>query len=269
MSKTQYKKFTFGEHLTDEQIAFFNRNGFIHFQGFTTREKVDEMLSSTENLQNDWIENKVEKIKGVPIKYGVDVTGQTIVHRFPFTSQFSEPVKRFIQDSHFQELKRLLPEGARIAENEKDGVIFNHYVNTESSNFRQMGWHTDSMRDIFYGKKIMPMLNVGLYLDDSSESNGGLRILPGTHRQNIMSMMFRKAYFLNNGRDKNEMLVDARAGDLVIHDGRIWHRVAMAPVLGEASRRRGNYVAFFFCALQPQREQKRQPPVFQLLQHFS
>jgi hypothetical protein len=91
MSKTQYKKFTFGEHLTDEQIAFFNRNGFIHFQGFVTREKVDEILRSTEAIQHDWITNKVEKIKGVPIKYGTDVTGDTIVHRFPFTSQFSEP----------------------------------------------------------------------------------------------------------------------------------------------------------------------------------
>jgi phytanoyl-CoA hydroxylase len=108
------------------------------------------------------------------------------------------------------------------------------------------------------------MLNVGLYLDDSSESNGGLRILPGTHRQNIMSMMFRKAYFLNNGRDKNEMLVDARAGDLVIHDGRIWHRVAMAPVLGAASRRRVMYVPVIVGAYQPKSEQSRTP----LYHHF-
>jgi ectoine hydroxylase-related dioxygenase (phytanoyl-CoA dioxygenase family) len=126
-------------------------------------------------------------------------------------------VKRFVQDPHFQELKKLMPPGSRIAENEKDGVIFNHYVNTESSNFRQMGWHTDSMRDVFYGKKIMPMLNVGLYLDDSSESNGGLRILPGTHRQNIMSMMFRKAYFLNNGRDKTNAC-GCKSRRPVIHD---------------------------------------------------
>ena len=259
MSKTQYKKFTFGEHLTDEQIAFFNRNGFIHFQSFINHEKVDEILRATEKVQKDWIANKVEKIKGVPIKYGVDVNGETIVHRFPFTSQFCEPVKRFVQDLRFQELKKLLPAGARIAENEKDGVIFNHYVNTENSNFRQMGWHTDSMRDVFYGKKIQPMLNVGLYLDDSSESNGGLRILPGTHRQNMMSMMFRKAYFLNNGRDKNEMLVDAKAGDLVIHDGRIWHRVAMAPVFGEASRRRVMYVPVIVGAYQPKSEQSRTP----------
>jgi len=264
MSKVQYQKFTLGDKLTEEQIAFFDRNGFIHFEKFASPEQVKQIIRSTEDVQNMWISNDVKKINGVPIKYGRDENGNKIVHRFCFTSQYSETIQQFVRNPRLQSLKVLMPDGARIAENEKDGVVFNHYVNVENSNFRQMGWHTDSMRDVFYGKKVLPMLNVGLYLDDSSDDKGGLRIIPGTHKQNIFSMLFKKAYFLNNEKDKHEMLVDAKAGDLVVHDGRIWHRVAMSPHMGEKSRRRVMYIPVIIGKYQPKSEDSNTP----LYHHF-
>jgi ectoine hydroxylase-related dioxygenase (phytanoyl-CoA dioxygenase family) len=259
MSHEQYPKFTLGDKLTDEQKKFFDKNGFIHFRGVISQEMVNEIISSTEELQKNWITKGVKKINGVPIKFGHDENGKEIVHRFPFTSQYSEVVHQFVNSQSVQSLKVLLPEGARIAENEKDGVIVNHYVNTSNSNFRQMGWHTDSMRDIFYGKKVMPMLNVGLYLDDSSGDKGGLRIIPGTHKQNIFSMLFKKAYFMNNEEDKNEMLVDAKAGDMVVHDGRIWHRVAMSPHTGAKSRRRVMYIPVILGKYMPKSDESTTP----------
>ncbi len=264
MSNEQYPKFTLGDKLTDEQKKFFDKNGFIHFRSVISQEMVKEIISSTEELQKNWITKGVKKINGVPIKFGHDENGNEIVHRFPFTSQYSEVVHQFVNSQSVQSLKILLPEGARIAENEKDGVIVNHYVNTSNSNFRQMGWHTDSMRDIFYGKKVMPMLNVGLYLDDSSGDKGGLRIIPGTHKQNIFSMLFKKAYFMNNEEDKNEMLVDAKAGDMVVHDGRIWHRVAMSPHTGAKSRRRVMYIPVILGKYMPKSDESTTP----LYHHF-
>ena len=251
MNNASYPKFKLGDQLTPEQIAFFNKNGFIHFSGVASPQEVADIIRSTEDIQSKWIREGVKKINGVPIKFGIDENNKTIVHRFCFTSQYCEPVHAFVNSQRVKALKVLMPDGARIAENEKDGVVFNHYVNTDNSNFRQMGWHTDSMRDIFYGKKIMPMLNVGLYLDDSSSDKGGLRIIPGTHKQNLFSMLFKKAYFMNNEEDKNEMLVDAKAGDMVVHDGRIWHRVAMSPHKGAASRRRVMYIPVILGKYQP------------------
>ncbi|MCC7231930.1 MAG: phytanoyl-CoA dioxygenase family protein [Bacteroidia bacterium] len=259
MSKVPYPKFTLGGSLTGDQQTFFEKNGFIHFQGVASPEEVALIIQSTEQIQKRWLTEGTRKINGVPIKFGHDENGKEIVHRFPFTSQFSEPVHSFVTSSRVRSLMVLLPEGARIAENEKDGVIVNHYVNTPDSNFRQMGWHTDSMRDIFYGKKVLPMLNVGLYLDDSSSDKGGLRIIPGTHRQNMFSMLFKKAYFMNNEEDKNEMLVDAKAGDMVVHDGRIWHRVAMSPHMGAASRRRVMYVPIILGKYMPKSDESSTP----------
>ncbi|RAW02271.1 phytanoyl-CoA dioxygenase family protein [Pseudochryseolinea flava] len=260
-----YKKFTFTGSLDETQIAFFQENGFIHFEGFVNRDTVDNIIRSTETVQRQWIQNGVDKINGIPIKYGVDENGNTIVQRFAFTNQHSHEVNEFANSASINSLKVLMPEGARVGLNENDGVVFNHYVNTEGSNFSHMGWHTDSARDIFYGKKVSPMLNIGLYLDDSGADQGGLRILPKTHKQNLFSLLFKKKYYMNRDADENEVLVEAKAGDLVIHDGRIWHRVAPSPFFGAKSRRRVMYVPMVVGKFKPKSEKSSTPLYLHLL----
>jgi hypothetical protein len=142
MIKSDYPKFALGEKLAQEQVDFFNNNGFIHFQSVLGVDEVRRIIDSTEKVQSRWIKEGIKKINGVPIKFGKDENGNDIVHRFPFTSQYSEEIHHFVNSTKIQSLKVLMPEGSRIAENEKDGVVVNHYVNTETSNFRQMGWHT-------------------------------------------------------------------------------------------------------------------------------
>ncbi len=44
---------------------------------------------------------------------------------------------------------------------------------------------------------------------------------------------------------------DIEAGDLTVHDGRLWHRVQQSPLTGEASRRRVMYIPFITGAYQP------------------
>jgi ectoine hydroxylase-related dioxygenase (phytanoyl-CoA dioxygenase family) len=260
-----YKKFTFEGILTEEQINFFQKNGFIHFEKYASQETVDAIIQSTEQVQRRWVKENVQKINGVPIKYGVDENGETIVQRFAFTNQHSEAVSRFANNPALDALRVLMPEGARLGLEEKDGVVFNHYVNSEGSNFYHMGWHTDSARDIFYGKKVAPMLNIGFYLDDSTADKGGLRVLPGTHKQGLWDLLFRKKYYLNNYDDKNEVLVEAKAGDLVIHDGRIWHRVAPSPLTGAASRRRVMYIPMIVGKYNPKTEKSTTPLYLHLL----
>ena len=127
----------------------------------------------------------------------------------------------------------------------------NHYINTTESKFSQLGWHTDSPRDLFLGSKILPMLNVGLHLDDCPVSNGGLRVLAGTHNKGLFTLLFRKKYFIDNTPDENETGLDIEAGDLTIHDGRTWHRVEQSPHIGERSRRRVMYIPIITGAYRP------------------
>ena len=249
-----YPKFKLEEKLTQEQIEFYNENGFIHFENFIKPETVETVIKASQQVERKWIENNVEKVNGVPIKYGKDLNGETIVQRFAFTSQHSPVISELVNDPRLETLLPLVGGDARIGENEKDGVVFNHYINSEHSKFTQMGWHTDGLRDLFHGGKIKPMINVGIHLSNLKEENGGLRLIPGSHKQGIFDMLFRKKYFLDNRPDVDEVAVIPKAGDLTIHDGRLWHRVAQSTLIGEVSRRRVIYVPIINGDYEPKNE---------------
>lgn len=245
MTKTEavYPKFILSNELTKEQIEFFDTNGFIHFKNFLQPDEVKEIIAAIMVLQNQWIAEDVKQVNGIPIRYGHDENNNPIVHRFAFTSLHCERVHQLAGHPFIKALTKLMDGiDARIAENEKDGVVVNQYINTGNSNMKQMGWHTDSLRDIFYGKRVLPMLNIGINLTDSKKEQGGLKVLKGTHKQGMYGMMFKKPYYVNNEADKNEVSIDTDAGDLTVHHGHIWHRVAAAPVTGIASKRITMYI---------------------------
>lgn len=238
----EYPKFTLGESLTSQQIDFFNHNGFIHFKNFIKPETVQLITDASLEVQKKWIAADVKKINGVPIKYGKDINGDPIVQRFAFINQHHPILGEFLEDPRFKILLDLVGPGARLGTTEKDGMVFNHYVNGPESKFSQMGWHVDGLRDIFHGAKLNPMLNVGIHLSNLKPENGGLRLIPGTHKQGLYNMLFRKRHFLDNNPDPEEVAVLPEAGDLTVHDGRLWHRVEKSSVVGESSRRRVIYV---------------------------
>ncbi|MFN7791549.1 MAG: phytanoyl-CoA dioxygenase, partial [Cyclobacteriaceae bacterium] len=168
-SKNPYPEFTLGESLTKDQIEFFEKNGFIHFKNFISKEMVDILLRDAEKIQDEWVSQGYKMINGVPIKYGTDITGKTIVQRFAFLNQHSTVFADLLKDIRLKALFSLIgTEDCRIGETEKDGLVFNHYINTEESNYTQLGWHTDALRDVFQGQKILPMLNVGIHMDTST-----------------------------------------------------------------------------------------------------
>ncbi|HEV8512101.1 MAG TPA: phytanoyl-CoA dioxygenase family protein, partial [Cyclobacteriaceae bacterium] len=239
---TGYQKFTLTETISTEQREFFEEHGFIHFENFINPDTVQLIINASLEVEKKWIENNVKKINGVPIKYGVDLSGLPIVQRFAFINKHHPVLSEFLLDPRFKTLLNLVGPEARFGENEKDGMVFNHYVNGPGSKFTQMGWHVDGLRDIFQGTKLNPMLNVGIHLSSLKHENGGLRVIPGTHKQGLYDLLFRKAHFLDNEPDANEVSIIPKAGDLTIHDGRLWHRVAKSSVVGESSRRRVIYI---------------------------
>lgn len=263
LSRGIYPRFTLGEQLSAEQKDFFETYGFIHFKNFINRQVVEDMLRESERVQEEWIKEGRKMVCGVPIKFGRDVNGTPIVQRFAFLNKYSPLFEEFLKDPRLLALFDFIgAPDSRIGVNERDGLVFNHYVNTENSNYTQLGWHTDALRDIFYGNKIMPMLNVGVHFDHSSPENGGLRILPGTHNKGIRTLLFRKFYYLSNKADKQEFGLTVDPGDLTVHDGRIWHRVAQSPFVGEKSRRRVMYIPIISGKYLP-RDESSKPLLYQ------
>lgn len=247
--------FTLSDTLTAEQLDYYETHGYIHFKNFLNADTVPVIIKALEDVQEQWIAEEREKVNGVPIKYGTDLNGKKIVQRFAFASLFNPVLHEVLKDPRLKALFPLLQaDGERIGEYEKDGLVVNHYINSETSRFTQMGWHTDCLRDVFYGKRIMPMLNVGIHLDNYDPRNGGLRIIPGTHKQDLFNLLFRKKYYLSHKADPDEIGLKITAGDLTVHDGRSWHRVERSPLIGEASRRRVMYIPMISGEYQPKDE---------------
>jgi phytanoyl-CoA hydroxylase len=242
MMANSYPTFSLAQTLTREQINFFEEHGFIHFKHFIQPQTIELLVNASLEIQQEWIQKGITKINGVPIKYGKDLRGENIVQRFAFVNQHHAVFAELLRDPRLDILLGLIGPGARIGSAEKDGVVFNHYVNDSHSKFTRMGWHVDGLRDLFHGTMLNPMLNVGIHLSDVKPENGGLRLIPGTHRQSLYNLLFRKKHFVDHRPDPEEVAITPDAGDLTVHDGRLWHRVAQSASVGEASRRRVIYI---------------------------
>src|SRR4051812_42135673 len=156
------RSFQFGHVLTQDQLGHFEKYGIIQFKGFIDKSRVQELLDEVRQVQCYLLDKGVSKVNGIPLKFGRDVDGSPLIQRIAFASHYSPVLKRFLQDPRLSALTSLLGNyDGRIGEDEKDGLVVNHYVNTPVSSFRQLGWHTDSPRDLFLGRRIQPMLNVG------------------------------------------------------------------------------------------------------------
>ena len=237
-------EFKLGSEITEEQRAYFDEYGFIRFRGVASVDEVDGLLEALHALECRFVAEQREKVMGTPLKYGTRPSGQPFIQRYAFVSHYSSFIHDFVTDRRFEPIRSFIGDDCRLAEIEKDGVVVNHWLNETGSKYRRLGWHTDGLRDLAYLRKPGPMLNVGLYLDDSPVSKGGVRLIPGTHKQGFFKMAFGKLYFFDNRPDKREVALTAKKGDLTIHDGRLWHRTAMATVTGDASRRRNMYMPY-------------------------
>ena len=252
-------KFKLGPAITPEQQAFLDEHGYLHFEAVASPDELRAIYADLDDVERRWLEEGRTSVRGIPLFFGKRPDGSRGIQRFAFTSLFAPAVQRFVRDGRFEPIRRLVGEDARIGEDEKDGVVVNRFLNLPGSAHPRLGWHTDGLRDLFYLRMPGPMLNVGLHLDDCSAENGGLRLLPGTHTQGFLSMCFRKPYFVSHRPDAREICVETRAGDLTIHDGRLWHRVAQSTRSGASSLRRSMYVPYLTGPREPKTEASRTP----------
>ena len=252
-------RFTLGATVTAEQRAFLDRHGFLLFDRVATSDEVAMIVGEMERIERDWLAAGRTRVFGIPLFSGRDTGGQPFLQRLAFTSVFSEKIRAFVRDSRFAPILDLVGPDARIGDAEKDGVVINRYLNVPGSVYPRLGWHTDGLRDLFYGRMPQRMLNIGLHLDRCTRENGGLRLIPGSHTQGFWSMCFRKAYFVSHGDDPAEICVETAPGDLTVHDGRLWHRVARSQYEGAPSLRRSMYLPYLTGPYEPKSDDSPTP----------
>lgn len=252
-------RFTLGPAITAEQREFLREHGFLVFDRVARPDEIAMLAEEMERIQAQWLAEKRTRVYGIPLFFGKDHEGQPFLQRLAFTSIFSERIRAFVRDPRFAPILDLIGKDARVGDAEKDGVVINRFMNVPGSVYPRLGWHTDGLRDLFYGRMPQEMLNIGLHLDRVTAAEGGLRLIPGSHRQGFWSMCFRKAYFISHAPDPQEVCVETMPGDLTVHDGRPWHRVAQSPHTGLASLRRSMYLPYLTGPYEPKSDDSPTP----------
>jgi hypothetical protein len=253
-------RFLLGSEITPVQRAFLNRQGYLVFAQVASPLEVERIVAEVDRVQAQFLAEGRRKAYGVPLWFGRDDTGKPYLQRTGFLSMYSDAVRDFVTDARFEPIRKLVGENARIGHEEKDGVVFNRYIRTKGSLRPGLAWHTDGLRDAFYGQLPGPMLNVGLHFERITPEDGGLRIIPGSHVQGWRDFLFRKVYFVDNRPDPEEITVETWPGDLTVHDGRTWHRVAASQHTGARSRRQSMYVPYVMGPYQPKSENSKTAP---------
>ncbi|MCA9300559.1 MAG: phytanoyl-CoA dioxygenase family protein [Phycisphaerales bacterium] len=248
-------RFRLRDDITPVQYAFLQEHGYLVFARVASQTEVDRILSEIDAVEAKLLAEEITAICGVPVWFGTGPEGKPWLQRMGFSSYYSEWLEGFVTDARFEPVRRLIGENARIGTREKDGVVFNRYINLPGSLRPDLAWHTDALRDVFYNRQMPgPMLNVGLHFDRIKPEDGGLRVLPGTHTQGRWETLFHKVHFVTNDDDPNEVMVETWPGDLTVHDGRMWHRVKSSPFTGPRSLRRSMYVPYVIDDYQPKDE---------------
>ena len=252
-------KFTLGNHLTAEQKSFYDKYGFVVFSNVFSAEQIALVTEELERQKQLVADSGKTRINGVPIKFGIDAQNKVIPQRTPFMNLLSPVIDQLVRDPRLKVLLEFIP-NSRFGYSERDGVVINHYVSGAKSKFKKLGWHTDSIRDIFYLEKVRPMLNVGIHVSPSSEKHGGLRIIPGTHQQSLWKLLTGKLHIIGHAPDPNELIVEVAVGDLTIHDGRLWHR-ASGPTEALGHIRKTIYFPIL-CGPYAPKDENSKPPLY-------
>ncbi|WP_076830278.1 phytanoyl-CoA dioxygenase family protein [Frankia sp. CcI49] len=160
-------------------------------------------------------------------------------------------------------IRRLI--GARIwlSGSEQTGVVYQDARPGRESGYTRIGWHSDwqAMPSL----DVWPGLAITVHIDATSPANGFLRVVPGSHRwatpapyRNVNGVPVpadarptggytdtAPPFEMPLGFEKvpGEIAVYAERGDVLLHDGYLWHSAARAT--DDDTRRRHVRGSFF------------------------
>src|SRR3954469_21038669 len=98
MSKLQVPDFSISERVTEEQFRYFDKYGLIVFRNFIPQETVASFLNEIKRIEKQWLDEGVEKVNGIPLKFGKDEHGNKTIQRLCFTSLYSPILHNFLSD---------------------------------------------------------------------------------------------------------------------------------------------------------------------------
>lgn len=184
-----------------EDLRRYERDGFVIF-----RNVLDAGLMAQVSDHVAWLQHRHPELRGEDL-------GHELVARDPFWV-------RLVSNARLLDIAEQFV-GPDIA------LFASHYICKPAYSGRPVLWHQDGA---YWPLQPMEVLTLWLAVDDSTPENGGLRVIPGSHRDDLHELRARgdldSVLGSESATDVDETLavdLTLAAGDVEVHHPKIMH----------------------------------------------
>jgi phytanoyl-CoA hydroxylase len=214
-----------GKMLTETQVASFKRDGFLVVKGFASDQRCRALIEETDRCLDPPLGPlELEAELGYPgAPADLDATGGRTPRRLLNALSRGPLFRDWARDPRLTEAASMLLDTRDIA------VVQAHHncIMTKYPRFgSETGWH----QDIRYWSFEHPVLiNAWLALGPEGPEQGGLRVVPGSHRMTFGPDQFDDALFFRPGHAGNPSIlagaidIELDRGDVLFFHCRLLH----------------------------------------------
>ncbi len=208
-----------------DDVEFFHENGFVVIRQLFSEQRVDELLGLVERSLNPPL---------APVEFEADVhyPGAPVSRQAPGGETPRRLLHAYSRDRLFQScgdsevvvtiLQRLLGAEAVMLSQNHHNCVMTKFPGFSS----RTSWH----QDIRYWSFDRPeLISTWLALGEETEENGGLLVIPGSHKLQLDRGRLDAALFLRTDLEENRELIEGarvvemQAGDMLFFHSRTFH----------------------------------------------
>lgn len=208
----------YSKKISDLQIRNLRENGYL-------------LIPPNKSIF-DWIGTDIENLRQI-IDHLIDKEGMSAgsegkeefsIKKNKTIEEGATRLANLINKNYFMRRVATIPYiicGAYAALNDEiklSSIMFREPIKNMGNQELHIDWLARESVDEKYGEVIGM-----LYLDDSNNSNGATRVVPGSHK--ILS--YPSKYVNPKLEHENEITIEAKAGSLLILNSNTWHRGTM------------------------------------------
>lgn len=218
-NRSTVERFRFDGQVPLAARDHFERYGFVVLPGVLSPAEVEEVRQDARLLERRTLDGEIAAhMRDMVLPPGTDAQGRPRLHRLPYFTQFCERSRQLVDRHHLDRIgSDLLGPSAWRLEDTFHGAIWQVKRGGRSS-YSSIDWHLDFPET----HPLAPVVNVGVYLNDSHGDNGSLMVVPGSHRYPPTRI------------EPEPVAISAESGDVVCHAHNLVH--ASGPIRDGSER---------------------------------
>ncbi len=208
-----------------EQLEFFAQNGYLIVRSLATTNEVNAIRAATERdlkAEIEPLEFEAEvQYPGSP--ESIEAPGGRTVRRLKSVYGRDRSIDEWAASARVTERMR------QLLATDKLMLVRSHHNSIMTKHPRyssHTGWHQDVR---YWNYDTIEFVNAWLALGHEEQANGGMQLIPGTHRMQFNAERYDAAKFLREDILENKALIDQavlaelEAGDVLFFHANLFH----------------------------------------------